>query len=66
MIHAFIRAVVQCFAAAGRGWGKVRVLFVSGFGSDNPSTDKPATREQREVEAERIDRLRNPSNYEGK
>ena len=66
MLHALFRAVARFFAALTRGWAKVRLLFLSGSGAEKRASGKFATLQEREMEAERLDRLRNPGDYQGR
>jgi len=63
MIHAFIRSVVDSLT---RGWGRVQLFFLSKAGANKRNSGKVATLKHKEMEAERVDRLRNPSDYQGR
>ena len=66
MLHALIRSVVDSLAALARGWDRVQLFFFSKVGANKRNSGKFATLKQGEMEAERLDRLRNPRDYQGR
>ena len=66
MLRILIRLAVNFVAALARGWDRVQLLFLSKGGADKRNSERFATFEQRQKEAERLDRLRNPRDYQGR
>ncbi len=61
-----LRAGVQVEAVTRRAWEGIGRLFVSKTAVAPRASGKFAGLQRRELEAERLDRLRNPRDYQGK
>ena len=66
MFHTLIRATVNLLAVLARGWDKVELFFLSKAGADQRTSERFAALKRREMEVERLDRLRNPRDYQGR
>jgi hypothetical protein len=61
-----LRAGVNIEAVIRRAWEITRRLFLSQTGLTRRAAGRFDALKRREMEAERLDRLRNPGNYQGK
>ena len=66
MLHALIRSLVNFLEALARGWKKVQLILLSKAGAEQRISERFAMLKQREMEAEQLDRLRNPRDYQGR
>ena len=66
MLPTLIRSALNLLPALARGWDKVELFFLSKAGADQRTSERFAALQRKEMEAERLDRLRNPSNYQGR
>ena len=66
MLHAIIRSAANLLTALVRGWDKSKLFFLSKAGIDKRASVTFTALQRKEMEAERLDRLRNPSNYQGR
>ena len=53
-------------AALARGWDRFQLFFLSKAGADQRTSERFALLKKKEMEIERLDRLRNPSDYQGR
>jgi hypothetical protein len=65
-LDKMIRSGATLATALGRGWERIKRFFPSNEEVARRATERLKTIERKEMEAERIDRLTNPSNYQGK
>ena len=65
-MNTLIRLAANFLAALARTWDRVQLFFLSKAGAERRASQRFATLHQREMEAERLDRLRNPSDYQGR
>ena len=61
-----LRAGVNIEAVTRRAWEGVGRLFLSKAAAAQRASGRFEALKRRELEAERLDRLRNPGNYQGK
>jgi len=65
-LDKMLRSGATLATALGRGWERIKRFFPSPEEVARRAAERSKTLERREMEAERIDRLTNPSNYQGK
>jgi hypothetical protein len=65
-LDKMLRSGATIATALDRGWERIKRFFPSNEEVARRAAEKLETLERREMEAERIDRLTNPSNYQGK
>lgn len=53
-------------AALARGWDRFQLLFLSKASADQRISERFDLLKKKEMEIERLDRLRNPSDYQGR
>lgn len=61
-----LRARVIVATGLGRLWESIELLFLSKDEVAKRASGKSETLKRKDLEAERIDRLTNPRNYQGK
>ena len=61
-----LRTRVIVATALGRLWERIQLPFLSKDEVAKRASGKLETLKRKDLEAERIDRLRNPRNYQGK
>ena len=66
MLGELIRAARVWWRLLERGVDGIRRLFLSKSGVNKRIAARVATMKKRELEAERLDRLRNPRDYQGR
>jgi len=65
-LHRLHRTRLIAAAALGRLWERIESPFLSQAEVARRASGKTETLKRKELEAERIDRLRNPRNYQGR
>ena len=66
MLDNLIRSVANGRAALAQGWDKVQLFFLTQTGTARRNSERLAALQHEEREAERLDRLRNPGDYQGR
>ena len=66
MLHNLIPSAANCLAALARGWDKTQLFFLTKTGAARRNSERLAELQQKEMETERLDRLRNPGDYQGR
>ena len=65
-LHRMLRAGAIVAIGLGRLWERIELLFLSKDEVAKRVSGKFETLKRKDLEAERIDRLTNPRNYQGK
>jgi hypothetical protein len=65
-LHRVLRTGVIVAAVLGRLWERIELPFLSKAEAARRASGKLETLKRKDLEAERIDRLTNPRNYQGK
>ena len=60
------QCIVNLQAALAQGWDKVQLFFLTKAGANRRNSERVAALQLKASEAERLDRLRNPSDYQGR
>jgi hypothetical protein len=65
-LHRVLRTGVIVATALGRLWERIELSFLSKAEVARRASGKIETLKRKDLEAERLDRLRNPRNYQGR
>jgi hypothetical protein len=65
-LHRLLHVGVVVMAVFARVWGSIELLFLSKAQVAQRATGRFEALKRKEMEMERLDRLRNPGNYRGR